>query len=276
MEAYMESIHVPVKLELPDYQYANRLSNEKSTYVMYGFFLSAIIGNIMVNDISGIVYILVILAVWEIYKNISVRRQCKSNKRAHKETVYEFNSDGIAVTSVDGRSNSNIKWEELAGIKQNKHVIFLMTSGSSGYIIPKRTINEIEIATLEELFKQSLDPKRFIKTNIFKYVVIGILLNIITLFFAGTLKFGEQQINQGNSMRRSIVTLGQLILMILTFGSGIVFIVQFIRWVYGLFVTKHSMKFNKVFLAFLAFICMVIVIGFIDYYVYSVWKLHKS
>lgn len=77
-------------------------------------------------------------------------------------------------------------------------------------------------------------------------------------------------------MIHGIVTLVQLILMILTFGSGITFVVQFFRWLYGLFVPKSRINFKQVLIAFLAFICMAIVIGVADYYIYRVWQLHKS
>lgn len=116
----METMRVPVKLELQDYHHFYRLSNQKWIYGFYGFFLSAIIGNIIVNDISGIAYFLVILAIWGIYTRISIKKQFNSNKLAQKEAVYEVTSDGIEIVSVDGSSNSNIKWDELFGVKQRE------------------------------------------------------------------------------------------------------------------------------------------------------------
>ena len=114
----MEPIRVPIKFELQDYQHFYRLSNEKWIYGFYGFFLAAIIGDIIVNDISGIAYILVILAIWGICIKVSIKKQFKSNKLAQKEAVYEVSSKGIEIICVDGSSNSNIKWAELFGVKK--------------------------------------------------------------------------------------------------------------------------------------------------------------
>jgi len=272
----METIRVPVKLELQDYQHFYRLSNEKWLYGFYGFFLSAIIGNIIVNDISGIAYILLILAILEFYKRINIKKQFKSNKLAQKEVVYEITSDGIEMISVDGSSNSNVKWDELFGVKQSRNMIFFMTGRSSGLIIPKRRMTVTQVSRLEGLIKDNLGTKAFIKTNFLKYGAIGVLLNITTVILSATLNVSGQRLSDGYSMRHSIVTLVQLILMILTFGSGITFVIQCFRWLYGLFLPKHRIKFTQVFIAFLAFICMVVVIGVADYYVYRVWQLHKS
>lgn len=272
----METIRVQVKLELQDYHHFYRLSNEKWIYGFYGFFLSATIGNIIVNDISGIAYILAILAIWKIYTRISVKKQFNSNKLAQKEAVYEVKSEGLEIISIDGSSKFNIKWDELFGVKQSKHLMFFMTGRSSGLIIPKRLITIIQIAGIEGLIKDNLGNNACIKTNFLKYGVIGVLLNITTIILPATLNVSEQRLSEGYSMQHTIVTLVQLILLILTFGSGITFVVQTFRWVYGLLVSKHRIKFTQVLLAFLAFICMSIVIGIADYYMYRVWQLHKS
>lgn len=270
----MGTIHIPVKLEIQDYQNSIKLSNEKSLYVFYGFFTSALVGNIIVNDISGIAYTILIFAVWEIYSRVSQKKQFNSNKLTHKEVVYNFTENGIEVVNVDGSGNSNIKWDELYGVKQGRKIILLMTGKSSGLIIPKRLLDATQYGELEALIKNKLGLKAFIKINLLKYVTIGVLVHVVTLFFAAALNVSEQRLSQGFTIH-SVVTLVQLILLILTFGSGLVFIVQLFRWVYGLFVSNSSIKFVKVFIPFLAFVIMVVVIGFVDYYVYGVWKLHE-
>ena len=151
-----------------------------------------------------------------------------------------------------------------------------MTGRSSGLIIPKRLITATQVSGLEGLIKENLGTNAFIKTNFLKYGAIGVLLNIATIILASTLNVSEQRISEGYSMRHSIVNLVQLVLMILTFGSGFAFVVQTLRWLYGLVVSKHSIKFTQVLMAFLVFICMSIVIGVADYYIYRVWQLHKS
>lgn len=272
----METIRVLVKLELQDYQYFYQLSNEKWLYGFYGFFLSAIIGDIIVNDISGIAYILLILAILECYKRINIKKQFKSNKLDQKEIVYEITSDGIEISSVDGNSNSNVKWDELFGVKRSRNMIFFMTGRASGLIIPKRLITTIQVSRLEGLIKDNLGTNAFIKTNFLKYGAIGVLLNLTTVILAAVLNANGQRLSDGYSMRHSIVTLMQLILMILAFGSGMTFVIQCFRWLYGLFLPKHHIKFTHVLIALLAFIGMVVVIGVADYYIYHVWQLHKS
>ncbi|SFM35599.1 YcxB family protein [Pelosinus propionicus] len=272
----METIHVLVKLELQDYQHFYRLSNEKWLYGFYGFFLSAIIGNIMVDDISGIAYILLILAMLECYKRINIKKQFKSNQLDQKEVVYEITSDGIEVTSVDGSSKSNVKWDELFGVKRNKNMIFFMTGRASGLIIPKRLLTTLQVSRLEGLIKDHLSINAFIKTNFFKYGAIGVLLNLTTVILSTALNISQQRLSDGYSMRHSIVNLVQLILMILTFGSGITFVIQCFRWLYGSILPKHRIKFSHVLIALLAFICMIVVIGVADYYIYQAWQLHKS
>jgi hypothetical protein len=179
--------NITVKLALQDYRNFAKLSSEKWRTGFYGFAISAIIGNIIVKDISGLIYLLMVFSFYEIWGRASIKRHFESNKLANKEELFNFTEYGVEIIKVDGSGNSKIKWDELYGVKQRKDTIFLMTGKSSGYIIPRRLLNAVQIAEIEALIQNKLGSKIFKKMNYLKWGGIGVLVHIITIFLSGAI-----------------------------------------------------------------------------------------
>ncbi len=180
-------IEVPVKLIMQDYQKFAKLSNEKTLVGFYGFASCAIIGNIIVNDIAGLIYLIIVFAGYEIINRVINKKQFESNKLVNKDRVYSFTENGMEYNNIDGSGNSKIKWGELYGVKQNKDILLLMTGKSSGYIIPKRFLDTALISEIEVLIINKLGPKVLKKINYLKWAGIGVLINIISVLLGGGL-----------------------------------------------------------------------------------------
>ncbi|MBU2703672.1 hypothetical protein Ga0466249_004820 [Sporomusaceae bacterium BoRhaA] len=183
-----KNIQVTVKVELQDYLKFAKLSGAKCLYIFYGFFICLIIENIIEKDISSLILILILFVGYEIYYRISLKKSFESNKLNQKEEVFKFTERGIEIIKIDGSSNLNIKWDELYGIKHSKDILYLMTGSSSGYVIPKKLLDAEQIADLEGLIKDKLDFKLLKKVKRFKYLCIGVSIQILAIVLLAVLK----------------------------------------------------------------------------------------
>jgi len=131
-------IQVTVNVKLQEYLDFIKLVNKKWFYGYSGFVIALIIVDIIVKNVSGLIYIPIILGGYEFIRRVRLKKHFESNKLAQKEEIFNFTEKGIEIIKVDGSGNSNIKWDELYGVKLCKmgHMIpsasYNMTTGSTG------------------------------------------------------------------------------------------------------------------------------------------------
>lgn len=61
----------------------------------------------------------------------------------------------------------------------------------------------------------------------------------------------------------------QIILLVLTFGFLVFFIVQLFRWIYGLFSSAHRISIVKVIIPLIIFIVLFFGIAYVDYLIHN-------
>lgn len=181
------NIQISVNLSLQDYQKYNRMASLNSLTAFYAFIICAVITNIIIREMASVIYFILSLIAYETWIRVSIKRGYKLNKLTLKEKVYNFTEKGIESHAVDGSTNSKIKWDELYSVKQSKDIIYLLTGKASGLVIPRRCLNAVQIAELEELIRKKLNPKALKKPNYIKYVCLGSLWYIILTLSIGVL-----------------------------------------------------------------------------------------
>lgn len=171
------------KLEYQDFLEMVRLSNKRGRYILCGFFISAILLNIIIRSVSGVITSLILWGCYELYLKYSNKKSFQSNKFYQKEKVTTITEDGIELTAMDDSFHSITRWDEFCKVKENKKMIYLMTSSNgAGHFFLKKEFTPEQLVQFNNLIKKMLDSKLFVKENPLKYMGIGML---IQAFFLG-------------------------------------------------------------------------------------------
>lgn len=175
------------KLEFQDFFDMVRLSGKKWSYILCGFFISAIFLNIIIKSVSGVLTSLILWGCYELYIRFANKKIFQSNKSYQKERVTNITEDGIELTVMDDSFHSITKWDEICKVRENKKMFLLMTNSSGGgHFFFKKDFTPEQLVQFENLIKKMLDSKLFVKENPLKYMGIGILMQF---FFLGLAYF---------------------------------------------------------------------------------------
>lgn len=167
------------KLEFQDYLDMVRLVNKRDWYMICGFFSLAIVINIITKDISSVITILILWGGYELYLRRKSKRAFQSSKHYQIERTTYITARGIEFATVDGSFHSITKWDEFCEVRENEKLFYLMSSSSGyGHFFYKKNFTPEALAQFENIIKNMLDSKLFVKVNPLKYIGIGVLIHI--------------------------------------------------------------------------------------------------
>lgn len=167
------------KLEFQDFFDMVRLASTKTLYVIYGFFSTAILVEMIFKSISGVICALIMWGGFELYLRFTYKKRLQTSIIHQKEKAINITVSGIEVTTMDGSFHSITKWDEFCKVKESKKMFFLMTdNGGNGHFFFKKEFSSEQLVKFEKLIKNMLDSKLFVKENSLKYVGLGVVIQI--------------------------------------------------------------------------------------------------
>lgn len=173
------------KINFREYLEVSNLEYRAWRYGFFGFMLLSIIGDIVIRNVSGIIYSLLFLIGYELFFRYTSKKNFHFRLNSlQKEKETNISADGIETKAIDGSLHVITQWDEFSKVKENKKVIYLMTWENGGHFFLKKNFTSEQLIQFESLMKSILDPKLFKKDSFLKYLCLGMLIRLgITCVF---------------------------------------------------------------------------------------------
>ncbi len=115
--------------------------------------MSVIMPNVMAMVIPGLIWVYVYVGTY-----FKLKKVFASDTLLQLEQTCNITPDAIMISSEKG--NSNLKWGDLYSVTESKYAFYLFISKNRMFIVPKRSMNEVDTQEFIQLATANMPVKK--------------------------------------------------------------------------------------------------------------------